>query len=58
MIVYKTKTKKLSGSSYGEVIKKARLVYHEIEKRSKRIAHLRSSFFKKEKIFITYFGNT
>jgi hypothetical protein len=55
MIVYKTKAKKLGGTSYREVIKKARFAYNEIEKRSKRIAHLRSAYFKKEKIFINLF---
>lgn len=55
MIVYKTKVSKLSGTSYKEVIKKARKAYHEIEKRSKRVAHLKSAYFKKEKIFINLF---
>ncbi|MFA7253106.1 MAG: hypothetical protein WC107_00960 [Patescibacteria group bacterium] len=55
MIVYKTKSKKLGGTSYKEVIKKARKAYHEIEKRSKRTAHLRSVYFKKTNIFINLF---
>ncbi|MEI8143627.1 MAG: hypothetical protein WCG48_03375 [Candidatus Berkelbacteria bacterium] len=55
MIVYKTKTSRLSGTSYKEVVKKARLAYHKIEKRSKRVAHLKSAYFKKEKIFINLF---
>lgn len=55
MILYKVKTQKLSGTSYKEVIKKARKSYHEIEKRSKRIAHLKSAYFKKEKVFINLF---
>jgi len=54
MILYKTKTKKLSGTSYKEVIKKARKVFHQIEKRSKRSAYLKSAYFGK-KIFINLF---
>jgi len=55
MKVYKTKVKKLGGTNYKEVIKKARKAYHEIEKRSKRIAHIKSAYFKKEKVFINIF---
>jgi len=55
MIIYKTKTKKISGTSYREVIKKARLIYRGITKRSKRSTYLRSTYFKKEKIFIDLF---
>jgi len=55
MIVYKTKTKKLGGTSYREVIKKARAIFHNIEKRSKRNAYLRSAYFKKEKVFFGMF---
>lgn len=55
MIVYKTKTKKLGGTSYREVIKKARAVFHNIERQSRRNAYLRSSYFKKEKVFFGIF---
>jgi len=55
MIVYKTKTQKFGGTSYKEVIKKARKAFHDIEKRSKRSAYLRSAYFKKEKIFLNLF---
>lgn len=55
MILYKTKKKQLPGSSYKEVIKKARAVFHVIEKRSKRSAHLKSAYFKKDKIFFQLF---
>lgn len=55
MIIYKTKTKKITGTSYKEVIKKARAVFHLVEKRSKRSAYLRSAYFKKEKIFLNLF---
>ena len=55
MIPYKTKIKKVGGTSYKEVVKKARAIFHLIEKRSKRIAYLRSGYFDKEKIFINLF---
>ncbi|KKQ17425.1 MAG: hypothetical protein US31_C0019G0012 [Berkelbacteria bacterium GW2011_GWA1_36_9] len=55
MIIYKTKTNKFCGTSYKEIIKKARIIYHSVEKRSKRSAYLRSSYFKKEKVFFSLF---
>ncbi len=55
MVLYKTKTSKLTGTSYKEIIKKARKAFHEIEKRSKRTNYLRSPYFKKDKIFINLF---
>ena len=55
MILYKTKSKKFSGTSYKEIIKKARGIFHIIEKRSKRNTYLRSAYFKKDKIFINVF---
>ena len=55
MIIFKTKVKKFGGTSYKEVIKKARAVFHEIERRSKRSVYLRSIYFGKEKIFLNLF---
>jgi len=55
MIPYQTRTKKLSGTSYGEVIKKALFVFKEIERKTKRKPYIRSPYFKKEKIFFDYF---
>lgn len=55
MILYKTKLKKIGGTSYKEVVKKARAAFHLIEKRSKRIVYLRSVYFNKEKIFLNLF---
>ena len=54
MIIYKSKVKKLGGTSYKEVVKKARRAYHDIEKRSKRSAHLKSAYFGK-KVFFNLF---
>jgi len=55
MILYQTKTSRLSGSSWKEVCPKARRLLHAIEKRTKRQPYIRSAYFKKEKIFINYF---
>lgn len=55
MIVYKTKVKKISGTSYGEIIGKARFVFHSVEKRSKRSTYLKSPFFNNEKVFLNLF---
>ncbi len=55
MIPYQTKSKKISGTSYGEVMKKAFLAYDEIKKKTKRRQYIRSAYFKKEKVFLDYF---
>jgi hypothetical protein len=55
MIPYQTKSKKIAGSSYGEVMRNAFSVYDEIKKKTKRRPYVRSAYFKKEKIFLDYF---
>lgn len=55
MIPYQAKSKKISGTSYGEVMKNAFAVYDEIKKNTKRRPYIRSAYFKKEKIFFDYF---
>lgn len=52
---YLTKTKKLSGTNYAEVYKKAFGVYSQIKKRTKRRPYIRSKYFKKDKIFLGIF---
>lgn len=52
---YQTKSSKISGTSYGEVMKKAFLAYDEIKKKTKRRPYIRSAYFKKEKVFLEYF---
>lgn len=52
---YKVKSKKLPGTNYSEVNKKAFALYSKIKKRSKRRAHIRSAYFKKDKIFLSLF---
>lgn len=55
MIAYQARMKKLSGTSYSELIKQARRIFHDIERQSKRKAYIRSAYFSKEKIFFDYF---
>lgn len=55
MKVYHAKTKKLSGTSYAEVYKKAFSIYLKIKKQSKRRTYIRSTYFRKEKIFLSIF---
>jgi hypothetical protein len=52
---YKTKSKKLAGSNYVEVHRKAFNFYTQIVKRSKRRTYMRSAYFKKDKIFLSLF---
>lgn len=52
---YQTKTKKLTGSDFHEVHQKAFSLYKEIKKKTKRRPHIRSAYFKKEKIFLELF---
>ena len=55
MRLYKTKTKKLPGSDFHEVSRKAHELYNKIKKKSKRRPYVRSVYFKKDKIFLELF---
>ncbi|MDI6778018.1 MAG: hypothetical protein QMD77_02400 [Patescibacteria group bacterium] len=55
MQAYQAKSKKISGTSYGEVFHGAFSIYDEIKKKTKRRPYMRSAYFKKEKIFFDYF---
>lgn len=55
MKVYRTKSKKYSGSDFTEVHQKAFNLYSQIKKKSKRRPYLRSAYFNKDKIFIDLF---
>lgn len=55
MQVYKTKSGKLSGTSYGEVRKQALLIFKQICQKTKRRPYIRSPYFKKQKIFFDFF---
>lgn len=55
MVPYQTKNKKLSGTSYIEVRKKAMATFNQIKSRTKRKPYIRSAYFKGQKIFFDYF---
>ena len=55
MQVYKTHTRKFSGSNFHDVHQKAFGLYTEIKKKSKRRTYVRSAYFKKDKIFLDLF---
>lgn len=52
---YRVKSKKLAGTNYSEIYKKAHSYYEKIRKRSKRRTYVRSSYFNKDKIFLAIF---
>ena len=55
MIPYQTKEKKLSGTNYQKVMKRARQEFRSIKIKTKRRPYIRSAYFNKEKIFFDYF---
>ncbi len=55
MQYYQTKAEKIPGTDFKEIYKKSRQFYSGIEKRSKRRAHVRSRYFRKNKIFLGLF---
>ena len=55
IIPYQTKIKKLPGTNYAEVRKRAAASFDQIKKKTKRKPYIRSAYFKKKKIFFDYF---
>jgi len=55
MEVFQSKVLKLPGTDYKEVYGKARLIFLQIKKKSKRKPYVRSAYFKKEKVFLDYY---
>ncbi len=55
MRVYETNVKKIIGTSFPEVRKRAFRFYTVIKKKSKRKPYVRSAYFKKDKIFLEVF---
>jgi hypothetical protein len=53
--MYKTRVNEFSGSSYGEVKKKAVVIYKEVKSKTKRKPYIKSKFFNNEKIFFDFF---
>jgi hypothetical protein len=55
MVPYQTRSKKIAGTSYGEVMYGAMTIFDGIKKKTKRRPYIRSAYFNKEKIFFDYF---
>ena len=56
MHTYKSKYGRLPGTTYTEVMAAARREYHAVQKRTpRRIPHVRSRYFTKDKIFLNTF---
>lgn len=55
MYQYKSNKSLLAGSSYDEVLKVARKEHKRIESMTKRQPYVRSTYFNKDKIFISIF---
>ncbi|MFA7245160.1 MAG: hypothetical protein WC070_03210 [Candidatus Magasanikbacteria bacterium] len=55
--IYKTKTKKLPGTHWYQVIENGLEQYKKIKNKTKRRPYVRSAYFKKEKIFLELFWN-
>jgi hypothetical protein len=55
VVPYRTKSKKVPGTNYGEVMRNAFGLFDDIKKKTKRRPYVRSAYFKKEKVFFDYF---
>jgi hypothetical protein len=55
MQVYKTKVKRLTGTDFQDVRKKAFGLHEQIRKKTKRRPYIRSAYFNREKIFLGLF---
>lgn len=53
--IYKTKTKQLPGTRYTDIYDQAFGLYDKIKKATKRRPYVRSTYFKKQKVFIEIF---
>jgi len=52
---FQSKVKVIPGTSYQEVVKIVRQEHKKIEKQTKRIPYVRSTYFNKDKVFISLF---
>jgi len=53
--IFKTKNKRLSGTRYEDVYDQAFGLYDKIKKLTKRRPYIRSTYFKKQKVFVEVF---
>lgn len=52
---YFVKSSTLSGTDFKELENKAKIIFREIEKKTKRKPYIRSVYFNKQKVFFDYF---
>jgi hypothetical protein len=55
MKVYQSKIRKLPGTDYSEVYPRAFSIFKDLKRKTKRKPHIRSAYFRREKIFLDYF---
>lgn len=55
MEYFKSTKHKIAGTSFKEVNKTAKIIFRQIESKTKRTPYVRSKYFKKDKIFLTLF---
>ncbi len=55
MHVWKVKTQIIPDKTYKTINKIARSIFHEIERKTKRKPYIRSRYFQKQKIFLSFF---
>lgn len=55
IVAYRCKTAPLRGHRFVDVMPKARQEFRTLQKRTKRRPYVRSTYFKKDKIFFDYF---
>lgn len=55
LTLYRTITQPIRGSSWAEVAPQARHLLRSIARRTKRRPYIRSAYFRKDKVFLSYF---
>lgn len=55
MKIFRVKARKLAGSDYEEVYRKAYQIYKPLKNRTRRRPYIRSAYFNKQKIFLRLF---
>ncbi|KKQ83008.1 MAG: N-acylneuraminate-9-phosphate synthase [Candidatus Woesebacteria bacterium GW2011_GWA1_38_8] len=55
MNIFQTKSSKLHGTNYKEIVKHAKAEFAIVEHKSKRKPYIRSAYFNKQKVFFDFF---
>lgn len=55
VIPYQTRSSKITGTKFGELIKETRMFFETIESKTKRRPYVRSAYFEKRKVFFDLF---